>query len=62
MQPTHAGELADEVRAAQTMLRDISDDPKSSEDERTQAEALLQLGPAELATRIEVSQRARGRV
>lgn len=26
----HTGDLADEVRAAQTMLQDIKDDPKSS--------------------------------
>lgn len=59
MKTTRTGELTDEVRAAQTMLRDIAADPRSSEDERTKACALLDLGPAGIATRIENSQQAR---
>jgi hypothetical protein len=61
MPTSHTGEFTDEVRAAQTMLRDVRDDPKSSDDERTQAEALLELPSEELATHIERSQEARSR-
>lgn len=62
MRPTHTRELANDVRAVQTMLQDVVDDPKSSEGEVKWAEELLNLGPAGLADRITSTQRERSRI
>ncbi|SPM32764.1 Mycobacterium rhizamassiliense ORFan [Mycobacterium rhizamassiliense] len=59
MRPTYTRELAGDVRAVQTMLRDVVDDPKSSRDEVNWAEEMLNLGSAGLAERIVSTQRDR---